>query len=45
MWLTLMKQLLLKESMIDILEKIKSEAITDDVVVATLDLELDSDNS
>lgn len=40
-----MKQLLLKESMIDILEKIKSEAITDDVVVATLDLELDSDNS
>lgn len=31
--------------MIDILEKIKSEAITDDVVVATLDLELDSDNS
>jgi len=40
-----MKQLLLKEFMIDILEKIKSEAITDDVVVATLDSELDSDNS
>ncbi len=31
--------------MIDILEKIKSEAKTEAVVVATLDVELDSDNS
>jgi hypothetical protein len=41
----LTKQLLLKELMVDVLEKIKSEAITDDMVVATLGSELDSDNS
>lgn len=40
-----MKQLLLKEFMIDILEKIKSEAKNESVVVATLDSEDDSDNS
>jgi hypothetical protein len=41
----LMKQLLLKELMVDVLEKIKSEAITGDLVVVTLDTELDSDDS
>ena len=40
-----MKQLLLKESMNSILEKIKSEAENENVLVATLDPELDSDNS
>jgi hypothetical protein len=41
----LTKQLLLKEFMNSILEKIKSEAENEVVVVATLDSELDSDNS
>jgi hypothetical protein len=40
-----MKQLLLKEFMNNILEKIKSEAENEGVLVATLDPELDSDNS
>ena len=40
-----MKQLLLKEFMNKVLEKIKSEAQNDEVIVATLGPEIDSDNS